>query len=94
MSPDHLAPLIAVLGVSAAAAWLLRPLFAGLARRLEGRPAAVDLQLQGELDELRHRVAESERLEARVAELEERLDFTERLLSQNRQGLLSEGRER
>lgn len=49
-----------------------------------------------ELDELRDRVARLEECELRVAELEERLDFTERMLAQAQpQGalpLMREGR--
>lgn len=39
----------------------------------------------GELDAIHERLAEAESLEARVAELEERLDFAERLLAQQRE---------
>jgi hypothetical protein len=37
--------------------------------------------LQGELDQLHHRLADVDLLQQRVAELEERLEFTERLLA-------------
>ena len=39
----------------------------------------------GELEAIHERLAESESLEARVTELEERLDFAERLLAQQRE---------
>lgn len=60
---------------------LLVPLVHALARRLEGKPAGAD---PAELTELRGRVQELEAQQGRVYELEERLDFAERLLSQQR----------
>ena len=39
-----------------------------------------------ELAQLRHRVADLEAMQPRMAELEERVDFSERLLSQQREG--------
>lgn len=59
--------------------WLLRPLVVGLGRRLEGR--GVDATVLAEVDELRAQVRELEGVQQRVAELEERLDFAERMLS-------------
>jgi Tfp pilus assembly protein PilN len=47
---------------------------------LEGR-GAVDPQLKGELEQMHHRLAEVDTLQMRVGELEERLDFAERLLA-------------
>jgi hypothetical protein len=65
-------------------AWkLLGPLAQALARRLEGR-AAGDPGTGRELTELQVRVRELEAQQGRVLELEERLDFTERLLAQQR----------
>jgi hypothetical protein len=47
-----------------------------------------------ELDELRDRVARLEECEMRLAELEERLDFTERMLAQAKpDGALPPGRD-
>ena len=58
------------------------PIGRALGRRLEGRKAtAVDEQ---RMHELEARVAELEQSQARLAEVEERLDFNERLLSQQR----------
>ncbi len=58
-------------------------LVTSMRHRLERRPA------QGlsseELDEIHLRLAQAAELEVRVAELEERLDFSERLLAQGRQ---------
>jgi len=55
-----------------------------LARRIEGRPA-VDSAMNADLESLRQRVNELEQLPHHVAELEERLDFAERLLGQQRE---------
>jgi hypothetical protein len=55
-----------------------------LRRRLETRWGAAALPSQ-ELDAIHSRLGAAEGLERRVAELEERLDFTERLLAQQHQ---------
>lgn len=61
-------------------AWLLMPLIRAWAKRIEGRGhEAVTLD---DLAEMRERMAELELSNARVHELEERLDFAERLLAQ------------
>ena len=52
-------------------------------RRLEGK--TVGPEIQRELEELRHRVAQLEQAQGRVEELEERMDFSERMLTQDRQ---------
>lgn len=66
-----------------AATLILWPLVRAFARRLEGKSAA-DPALIGEIEELRSRVNELEAGQGRMAELEERLDFTERMLVQGR----------
>ena len=65
-------------------AWkLLVPLVQALARRLE--PANVaSVAVTGELADLRTRVQELEAQQGRVLELEDRVDFAERLLAQQR----------
>lgn len=76
---------IAVIAIAAlvAVAVLLRPVMRAWARRIGGD--AADPALAAELAELRDRVAELEGLGARLQELEERVDFSERLLTkQNR----------
>jgi hypothetical protein len=60
---------------------LLAPLVHAFARRLEGKHHGVD---PAELADLRQRVQELEGQQGRVLELEERIDFAERLLAQNR----------
>ena len=62
---------------------VLWPLMRAFARRIEGR--GVNPALQGEIEQLRARVADVEVLQHRVAELEERVDFAERLLAQKRE---------
>jgi hypothetical protein len=61
------------------AIYILGPLARALARRIEGR--GVDAGMQEELHALRERVADMDGLRDRVLELEERIDFAERLLS-------------
>lgn len=87
MPPGDMAPLIVtiVIAVCAAATFILRgPVGKALARRLEAGPR----QLDTDQDDRR-----TAALEQRVAELEERLDFAERLLAHERQssGLLKDG---
>jgi len=76
--------VIIVLAVVAGITLVLWPLARAIARRLEGKPAR-DPALQRELDQMQHRLAEVDALHTRVAELEERIDFTERLLAQSRE---------
>ena len=68
---------ILVLGV------VLWPLIRAWGRRIEGR--SVDPSMMNEIGQLRARVAELEHGQARMAELEERVDFSERLLTQGRE---------
>ncbi len=76
--------VIAIIAIAAVAgiALVLYPIARALARRLEGR--GVSNEVLQQLDELRERVRDLESSQHRVAELEERLDFTERLLAQRR----------
>jgi hypothetical protein len=53
-----------------------------LARRIQGKHGPGDEELRGEMDELREQVIA---LEHRLAESEERLDFTERLLTHGKE---------
>jgi hypothetical protein len=63
---------------------ILWPLVRAFARRLEGKGGA-DSALRAEMEQLHVRVGEVDAMQARIAELEERVDFTERLLAQNRE---------
>jgi hypothetical protein len=64
-----------ILGIIGAAVVLRGPVGHALARRFEGEAAAPPEEVLGELEDLR----------ARVLELEERVDFSERLLAQTRE---------
>ncbi len=69
------------------------PLARAWARKLEGKVG--DPELRAEVDHLRDQLAEVDGLRGRVQELEERVEFAERLLSQKRdQDLLQRGGER
>ncbi len=59
---------------------ILWPVMRALARRLD-RKGAADPALQAEVEQLHHRLGEVDALHQRVAELEERIDFTERMLA-------------
>ena len=72
---DFLIPAIITLGVGGTIV-LRGPVGKAIARRLEGgQPAEMSPEALAEVDELR----------ARVAELEERMDFSERMLAQQRE---------
>jgi hypothetical protein len=61
---------------------ILWPLMRALGRRLEGKGGG-DAALRAEVEQLQARLGEIDSLQHRVAELEERVDFTERLLAQS-----------
>lgn len=79
---------IAIVAVSVSMAWvtykLLMPLIKAFASRIEGKGNSA---LEHRVQELEQRVHEGEQAQQRVAELEERLDFAERLLSQREEPL-------
>ena len=79
MPPEAMAMI--ALAFIAASAFVLWPLFRAIARRIEGRGIADTSHLREELMDLRERVQVLEGAQARVLELEERLDFAERLLT-------------
>jgi uncharacterized SAM-binding protein YcdF (DUF218 family) len=72
--------VMVVLLVMAALTIVFWPIARALARRLEGRPGLTPA-LQQDLEEMHHRLGEVDGLQQRVSELEERLDFAERLLA-------------
>lgn len=59
---------------------ILWPIMRAFARRLEGK-GAIDPALHAEIEQLQQRMGEVDGLQQRVAELEERIDFTERMLA-------------
>lgn len=77
-SPTVVLIVIAALTATTIILW---PIMRAFARRLEGK-GNVDSALRAEVDQLQARLGEVDVLHNRVAELEERLDFTERLLAQ------------
>ena len=84
MNSGDLAPLLAMLGLCFSVTTVIvfkGPLGKALARRIEGNSAE---DTQRRLAEAEDRMHEVEDLRVRVIELEERLDFAERLLAQPR----------
>jgi Tfp pilus assembly protein PilO len=75
--------LLIVVAIVGGATILLLPLVRALARRLEGR-SREDPALRGEMDHVRARLSEIDSLQLRLSEMEERLDFAERMLAQQR----------
>ena len=74
-------PYVAALGIIAGVL-ILWPIVRALARRIEGRGG--NEELRAEIDGLHQRVAELEVVEQRMHELENRIEFSERLLTQQR----------
>jgi len=69
-----------------AATWLLTPIVRGLGERLRGGRGGADLEaLRQEMDALRDILQHTR---GDVADLQERVDFTERLLAQARRDAL------
>jgi len=73
----YLIPIVAII----VAGIVLFPLLRAFARRLEGKASG---RVQDELEDLRSRVMALEEQAMRVPELEERVDFAERLLAKAR----------
>ena len=73
---------LVIIATTTLAVFLLKPLVQTLARRIEGK--GVDSGLRAEVDALHERLAEVEPLQRRVLDLEERLEFAERMLAQRR----------
>jgi hypothetical protein len=63
-----------------AATVILWPVMRAFGRRLEGKTQG-DSVLRAELEQLQHRLGDVDHLQQRVAELEERIDFAERMLA-------------
>jgi len=82
-SLDGLPVVVLLLGAGLIIAALIWPLIRALARRIEG--GAPSTEMQAELNGLRERVRQLEEMPPRMAELEERVDFTERIVAQGRE---------
>jgi hypothetical protein len=82
-SLEDMAAVVLLLGVGLILATLVWPLIRAIARRIEGgTPSA---ELQAELEGLRERVRQLEEMQPRMLELEERVDFTERIVAKGRE---------
>ena len=79
--PEEMIVMI-VLAVVTASFFLLRPLFRAWARRIEG--GAASPELAADIEQLRERLQDVEVLHQRIGELEERVDFAERLLAEGK----------
>ena len=89
---DSMPPAVFILGllaILATAIIIFLPLMKAWARRIEGKHLDAN-EIRGEIDELRLRMQEVEADRTRFVELEERLDFAERLLTQGRPERLEE----
>jgi hypothetical protein len=72
-----------IIAVLIGAIYILGPIARAFARRIEGK--GIDPALQEDLHALRERVGEVDGLRERLMELEERVDFAERLLAKTPQ---------
>lgn len=72
------------IALAGGAAYLIIAMVNALVRRLEGAGPSQAGRLETELADLRARLDETDATRDRLAELEERLDFTERMLAQQR----------
>jgi hypothetical protein len=82
-SLEGIAAAVLLLGAGLIIAALIWPLIRAVARRIEGGAAGTGVQ--AELDGLRERVRLLEEMQPRMVELEERVDFTERIVAQGRE---------
>lgn len=82
-SLEDMAAVALLLGVGLILAALVWPLIKAIARRIEGGSASAEVQ--AELEGLRDRVRQLEEMQPRMLELEERVDFTERIVAKGRE---------
>jgi len=86
MNDNGPAALVMIVALSLLAATvILWPIMRAMGRRLESRNSGQDNALRAEVDNLHRRLGEVETLQMRVSELEERLDFAERLLTRGQE---------
>jgi len=84
---------LVLIGVVIVAVKVFGPIARAWARKLEGKVG--DPQIHADLEQMREQLGEVDTLRARVDELEERLEFSERLLTQRRdQEMLPRGEPR
>jgi flagellar biosynthesis/type III secretory pathway M-ring protein FliF/YscJ len=82
--PQWAGPFLAFCVLLVIGTVLLLPLIRAWARRIEG--GAANAALADEMAQMRERIAELELAAGSVHEIEERLDFAERLLAQRNDG--------
>lgn len=75
------AVLLIVIAALTAITIILWPIMRAFGRRLEGK-GNPDAALRADVEHLHARLAEMDSVQSRLVELEERVDFTERLLAQ------------
>ncbi len=80
-----MAVVVLLLGAGLMFAALIWPLIKAIARRIEGGGGAAGAEVQAELEGLRERVRQLEEMQPRMLELEERVDFTERIVAKSRE---------
>jgi hypothetical protein len=76
--------LLMVIAALTATVIILWPIMRAFGRRLEGR-GATDPAIKADIEHLHARLGEVDSLQSRILELEERVDFAERLLAQGKQ---------
>jgi alkanesulfonate monooxygenase SsuD/methylene tetrahydromethanopterin reductase-like flavin-dependent oxidoreductase (luciferase family) len=81
--PEWIAPVAVLTLLFIISGILVYPLVRAWARRIEGK--GQDPALLEEIGYLRERIAELEQSTARLHELEDRMDFTERMMTQQGQ---------
>ena len=92
MNPELPFIILGTLGMTGLAGWILKPVIEGLGRRLAGIGSAQVAALEAEVQELQQRLTDVDGVAHRLTEVEDRLDFTERLLARQRSaGSLPEG---
>ncbi len=85
--------LLIVIAALAATVVILWPIMRAFGRRLEGKGHG-DAALRVEVEQLQQRLGEVDHLHHRVAELEERIDFAERMLARPGASPISPGEAR
>jgi hypothetical protein len=94
MNPELPFIIVGTLGMTGLMGWILKPVIEGIGRRLAGGGGSQGAALEAEVQDLHARLGELEGVAQRLVEVEDRLDFTERLLAQQRPAaMLPEGRD-
>ncbi len=83
--PELIAFMVMIGGLTGMVAIIARAVVRYQDRRLRGREEAGDPALRAELEELRAQLVEQQDTRQRLLELEERVDFAERLLVRQRE---------